>query len=174
MQVDEFFRHSIFWITRCIAQGGYPEEGACRLMRDAGITHLFNVGTAPFQPFMSQMGFKGLVWKPVEDLKRVPDATALDCLDALHAILGEEGQKVYIHCVAGQNRSPSVLWLYLVACGMEPHAAEELIGNATLDAVPRHPDLVDDALMRYVQDVGRRRYISSLRAEVLEPRLPLP
>ena len=32
----------------------------------------------------------------------------------------EPDSQVYIHCIAGQLRSPTALWLYLMACGVPP------------------------------------------------------
>jgi hypothetical protein len=168
MDADDFYRHGIWWITRCLAQGGFPEERQCEILLRGGVTHLFNVSTSPYPASLVRLGFRGLMWRPVEDLKRIPDGVALECLDTLHAVLREPDAKVYLHCVAGQNRSPSVLWLYLVACGMEPQEAENLIGRRSLDGVPRHPNLVDDALAAKVRAHGGAHYLPLSRPEILE------
>lgn len=62
-----------------------------------------------------------------------------------------------------------MLWLYLLACGMQPVEAKALIEDRTLDAVAGHPKLVDDTLVRTVQTYGASRFVPLSRPEVLEP-----
>ena len=57
----------------------------------------------------------------------MPDDLALTCLATLHRMVCESEARVYLHCIAGQNRSPTVLWLYLVACGLPPEQAKVII-----------------------------------------------
>lgn len=74
-------------------------------------------------------------------------------------MLREDASKVYIHCVAGQNRSPTVLWLYFIACGMQPSSAKSLITSHTLDAVPGHSQLVDEHLVSTVVGHGQKNFV---------------
>jgi hypothetical protein len=92
---------------------------------------------------------------PFASLKRAPDLLA-------------DGVTHVLNCVAGQNRSPTIIWLYLVACGPEPAVAKELIERRTLDACPGHSLLVDDALVRVVREHGRLAYQPHPRPEAIE------
>ena len=79
------------------------------------------------------------------------------------------GSKVYVHCVACQNRSPTIVWLYFLACGMSDTAAEELIAVRCPDAVPGHAALVDGRLLQLVREHGQRHYLPLHDPSVLEP-----
>jgi hypothetical protein len=90
-------------------------------------------------------------------------------LDAIHAMLRIEGSRVYIHCVAGQNRSPTILWLYFIACGMPFNEAKVLISSHTLDAIPGHPRLIDDRLIATVSLYGSKNFIPLHDPNILIP-----
>ena len=151
--------HQIYWITRRIAQGRFATRERASHLRNEGITHILNVGESASIIKANDYGFKDDRDCPVADFQRIPEAVALTCLDALHEMLLVKESKVYIHCVAGQNRSPTILWLYLVACGMPPAVAKFLITNHTLDAVPGHSQLVDDQLIAAVVAHGAKRFL---------------
>jgi protein-tyrosine phosphatase len=91
------------------------------------------------------------------------------CLDAIHEMLCVSDSKVYIHCVAGQNRSPTILWLYFVACGMPPTVAKSLITERAMDAVPGHQQLVDDQLVAAVVAHGAKQFIPLSDPDILTP-----
>ncbi len=84
-------------------------------------------------------------------------------------MIREPGRRCLVHCIAGQNRAPTVAWLYLIALGLEPPVATALIGGRTLDAVPGHPRLVDDDLVRSVRRWGQDRLRPISRRELLDP-----
>ncbi len=100
------------------------------------------------------------------DLTRIPDDVAVNCLDRLHGMILAPSSKVYVHCIAGWNRSPTIVWLYLVACGIDPDMAKQLIASQNLDAVPGHPRLVDSLLVTKVQSHGRN-YLPHPRPEAI-------
>ncbi len=163
-----FEENGIYWITRAIAQGGYPDETDCRLLRAGGVTHLFNFDLPYLDAeLFKQMGFSGIVWKPIVDGRLIPKPVLLDCLDAIHQSLMLEGSKIFVHCHAGINRSPTILSLYFVACGIEPVAACKLIESASPYAVPGHPALCDASYVEFVQRHGREKYLPLLRPNVL-------
>src|SRR3954447_14965822 len=137
-------RTQFFWITPRIAQGPFASEPRGVRLRAAGVTHILNVCEAPSVLAVGPGGFREVAWHPVEDLARIPNEDAIACIDALHRMLREPGSKVYVHCIAGQNRSPTMLWLYLVACGHDPAMAKRLIEGRNLDAVAGHARLVDE------------------------------
>ncbi len=171
MTPDEFRKNmetGIFWITQSIAQGAYPKEDKAAELKRQGVTHLFNVGTMPRAPETQQFGFQKIFDLPVVDLQRLPDAYVLNFLDVFHASLMQPDCKIYIHCIAGQNRSPTLLWLYLVACGISAEDARELIEERTLDAVGGHARLYDDDLLRLVKAHGKA-FLPLKRGDVLVP-----
>jgi protein-tyrosine phosphatase len=157
-----------FDITRVLLQGPFATPQRAAALRDAGVTHILNVGEGP-SVLTVKSGFAEVVWRPVEDLQRVPDTTALACIDELHRIASVPGSRVYVHCVAGWNRSPTILWLYLVACGTAPEEAREMIARRTLDAVPGHGRLVDAELVRLVERHGQEHFLPLSRPEILAP-----
>ncbi len=159
---------SPFEITRVILQGPFASPERAAALRKANVTHLFNVGEAP-NVLTCRDGFAEVLWTPIEDLVRIPDDTTLACLDHLHRMACLPGSRVYVHCVAGWNRSPTIVWLYLVACGVTPDAAREIIARRTLDAVPGHTKLVDAKLIDLVQRHGQRNFLPHGRPEALAP-----
>ena len=93
----------------------------------------------------------------------------MQCLNTLNDMLNLDGSKVYLHCIACQNRSPTILWLYFVACGMDDDSARELISRRCPDAVPGHKSLVDDRLVKRVRDHGRLSFLPLHDPAILEP-----
>ena len=135
----------------------------------AGVTHLLNVGEAPSVLSITDGPFREIAWHPVADLERIPDELASSCLTTLHRMVCEPDARVYVHCVAGWNRSPTMVWLYLVACGLPPESARALIEAHAPDAVPGHARLVDSALVERVQGLGRQSFFPHPRPEALVP-----
>lgn len=167
--MDEFAKHEIFWVSRCIALGGYPLDDDMPILQKGGITHLFNLDL-PYSNAaeIAQLGFE-IVSFPITDGRKMPDEKALACLDRFHGILIREGTRVFIHCQAGINRSPTVLWLYLVACGLGLDEAGERIARASPHAVPGDPALCDRRLLDLVLAHGRAHFVPHPRPEVLLP-----
>jgi protein-tyrosine phosphatase len=156
-------------ITKRIFLGPFLSPARASYLRTIAITHVLNVGDAPNFLSASDCGFCVIHHCPVVDLQLIPDEVAIQCVDALHAMLQAPGSKAYLHCVAGQNRSPTILWLYLIACGMSRIAAKELIEAAARDAVPAHKSLVDERLASLIEEHGRRSLPPHVDASVFEP-----
>ncbi len=162
-------RHRVYWITRRIAQGAFATDARAEYLLAEGITHVLNVSDAPSVVAAANGGFQCVRDCPVRDLERIPDDVAVRCLDALHAMLCDPGSKAYIHCTAGQNRSPVVLWLYLVACGLSRDKAAKMITDRSPDAVPVHSRLVDDQLVSLAQRRGRDHFLPLPDGDILSP-----
>jgi hypothetical protein len=172
LRQDDFrqnMNHGVFWITPCIAQGAYPEPATIQHLLAHNVTHIFNVGTAPLGKDVSSPPFREVIWRPFEDLIRIPDEVAIDCVGVLFQSLSADDSKVYIHCVAGQNRSPTILWLFLIACGLSPDDAKSAIEDRTLDAVAGHSKLIDDALVKTIQEHGKRNFQPLKRTCIIDP-----
>jgi hypothetical protein len=162
----------LFRITRNIWQGRFASRQCLDELRRLGITHIVNVGESPNQLTVSDGPFKRVAWSPIEDLVVIPTAAAVQCVTALHGAVCDGVSNVYIHCVAGWNRSPTVLWLYLVACGFDAKAAKQLIASSSYDAVPGHPKLVNDELVATVRQYGAANFQPHPRTSALDP-IPL-
>jgi hypothetical protein len=166
--VEDEVRRRVYPITHSLWIGPFASPERQPTLLAGGVTHILNVGEAPCVLSPGAGSLHEVTWRPVVDLERIPDAVALDCLDTLHRMVCEPGSRVYVHCLAGWNRSPTVLWLYLVGCGMDPDAAKALIVSRAWDAIPGHPRLVDAELLRVVC-THARRYLPHPRPEALEP-----
>ncbi|MHC5021608.1 MAG: protein-tyrosine phosphatase family protein [Planctomycetota bacterium] len=167
----EDMRDGVYRITQATAVGPYPRGHKGEALHKRGITHILNVGSnrnrlAEFEDH----GFRALVARPIEDLWPMELEWITGTLDVMHGMLREPDSKLYVHCIAGQNRGPTTLWLYLIACGMRPEAATELIGDNAMDSVPGHPSLVDDERIALAIEHGKAHFRGPhLRAEILTP-----
>jgi len=157
----------LFCITRNIWQGRFASRQRLDELRRNAITHIVNVGDSPNQLTDADGPFQRMVWNPIEDLVRIPTSDAIGCVNAVHECVCDAGSTVYIHCVAGWNRSPTVLWLYLVACGIDPRVAKTMIASVAYDAVPAHPKLIDDILIREIATYGATQFTPHPRPEAL-------
>lgn len=149
--------HQVSAITKRLFLGPFLTPARAEYLRELGITHVLNVGEAPSVITCAEAGFTEMRDCAITDLTRIPDAVALQCVDALHEMLQSTGAKVYVHCIAGQNRSPTILWLYLVACGVPRDEAAALIEESAPDAVPGHNLLADQQLAAIIADYGREK-----------------
>jgi hypothetical protein len=113
--------------------------------------------------------FKRIIWHPIEDLVRIPTPEAIKCVDAIHECICDSDSNLYLHCVAGWNRSPTVLWLYLVGCGFQSETAKQLIATASWDAVPAHPKLIDDRLVTKIREHGAVNFLPHPRPTAIAP-----
>lgn len=145
-------------ITNHIWLGRFASVNLLPNLRQVGITHIVNVSEAGNQLREVDGPFQKLVWVPIDDLSTIPLSEAIRCVDALHECVCVMDSNVYIHCIAGLNRSPTVLWLYLVACGVDPIAAEKMITSVSFDAVPGHSQLVNTGLIESIRLYGRDHF----------------
>ncbi|HEX3602073.1 MAG TPA: dual specificity protein phosphatase [Lacipirellulaceae bacterium] len=160
-------RSAIYRVTDSIWMGPFASPTRAPALVAAKITHILNVGEAPSVLTASADGFREVVWHPIVDLVRMSEENVEGCLQSLHRMVCEPGAKVYVHCIAGQNRSPTIVWMYLVACGISPSDGKAIIERAAPDAVPGHSKLVDDALIATVTERGRQRFLPHPRPDVL-------
>jgi hypothetical protein len=158
----------IYQITEVIWQGPFASPKRHRALQAVGITHILNVGERPNVLTPIEHGYREVVWHPIEDLENMPLNAVIHCLDTLHAWTSQPQNRVYVHCLAGWNRSPTIVWLYLVACGISPDTAKQIIGSANHDAIPGYQKLVNAALIECAAEHGRSNYIPLTRAEVVE------
>ena len=159
----------IYRVTGALSVGRFPPADWAAFLLDRGVTHVLNVSGRPGEVAAGDGQFREVAWFPLDDSRRIPTGTALHILDELHRMAAEPGAHVYVHCTAGCLRGPTVLFLYLVACGLDPAAARTLIESRAPDACPGHDRMVGPDLILAVQQHGRAKFHPPPRAAVLEP-----
>ena len=167
--LESGMKHRVYWITKRITQGQFATPERAAVLRDQGVTHVLNVGEGGSIIDASDFGFAGIVDIPIIDLQLIPTEAALRAMDALHDMLTDQNSVAFIHCIAGQNRSPTIVWLYFVACGVPPDEARNLIAARSPDAVPGHGRLIDAALVANAKSHGISNYLPLADQSVLEP-----
>ena len=160
-------RRRVYPITHGLWLGPFASPGREPILVQGRVTHVLNVGEAPSVLSASSGTFREIEWQPIVDLVRIPDEVAIRCLETLHRMVGEPETRVYVHCMAGWNRSPTVLWLYLVACGWDEGKAKDLITRKSPDAIPGHERLADSALIQTARDHGTSRFMPHPRSEAV-------
>jgi hypothetical protein len=159
----------MYRITQCLSVGPFASPERAEKLRAAGVTHVLNVSDGPSAVCGGAGSFVEVAWVPLEDHRRLPYAVAVRALDTLHRLASAPGAHVYVHCMAGQLRSPTVLWLYLIACGFPPEDARELIETRSPDAVAGHHRMVGDDHVLLAQKYGLMHFFPHPRGEVIVP-----
>ncbi len=140
-QLQQGLKSGVYWITKRIAIGQFASEGRCDWLRQQGITHILNVADADASSASRESGFRKSMTVPITDLELIDLPSAVRCVDYIQDSLADQDAKLYVHCIAGQNRSPTILWLFLVASGMNAEVARRMIVERCPDAVPGHSAL---------------------------------
>ena len=156
-------------ITQCLSVGQFATPERVADLLTAGITHILNVSDTVSQVVSGEGSFREVVWLPMDDFQHIPEPLAIEVLDTLHRMAAEPGAHVYVHCLAGHLRSPTVLWLYLIACGWNPRAARYIIVSRSPYAAPGVRKLVGQNLVLRVQMHGLANYFPLPRGEVIVP-----
>jgi protein-tyrosine phosphatase len=163
------FRTKVFRITRSIWLGPFASPERKSALTAVCITHILNVGEAPNILTANDGQVRHVIWHPIIDLELIPEPLAVASLESLHQMLSGADARVYVHCIAGLNRSPTVVWLYLVACGIEPAEAKAIVEKRAPDAIAGHSKLVDAGLVAAVQKFGSEHFLPHPRPDVLIP-----
>lgn len=154
-------------MTQDLFVGRFASRKRLCELRDLNITDILNVSDTPNQLTTGDGPFRSVTWLDIEDRTLIPTDTAIDAIDAIHRSLIEDAGRVYVHCMAGWNRSPTVLWLYLLACGLDSDEAARLICAIAFDAVPGHTLLVDSNLIAAVRSHGADNYLPHPRPSAI-------
>ena len=150
---------TLFQITHSIWIGPFASDRLLSSLQLFGITHILNVSDAANQLTEAEGPFLRMPWMPIRDGATIPTDGAVATLNTLHECVCDNNAIVYIHCIAGHHRSPTVLWLYLVSCGLDPFDANSLITNSSARAEPMNSKLLSPQLV----DVVRKHGESSFR-----------
>ena len=150
-------------MTTDIYVGRFASRERLDELRDLNITDVLNVSDTPSQITTDDGPFRSVNWFDIEDRALIPTEIAINAIDTVHRSLLADNGRVYVHCMAGWNRSPTILWLYLLACGHAGNDAARLICAEAFDAVPGHSLLVDSNLIATVVSHGRENYLPHRR-----------
>jgi hypothetical protein len=156
-------------ITKVLSVGPFASPERAKDLLAAGVTHVLNVSDGPPVVGAGEGSFAEVAWVPMSDSRPLPRATTAWVLDTLHELVSVSGSHVYVHCVAGAVRSPTVLWLYLVACGLPPEHARELIESRSPAATAGHPRMVTDDHVLFAQMHGLTHYFPHPRPDIVVP-----
>lgn len=160
----------MYRVTQCLTVGPFALPERADDLRAMGVTHVFNVSDTPSQVSTAD-GFAEVAEVPMSDSRRLASLKLAHALDTLHRLVSAPAAHVYVHCVMGQLRSPTILWLYLVALGVPPEEARELIEVRAPNAVAGHYRMVDAEHVEFAQKHGQKHFAPHPRPEV---RLPFP
>ncbi len=167
-ETSAIWRTGIFPITKSIFQGPYVSRARADGLRSAQVAHVLNVSDVPNELVAdASLGVASVNWISVEDLVTIKAETAIECLQHIHRIVSVPDNRIFVHCVAGRNRSATIVWLYLVAAGIEPEVARVEIGKRSPDAVPAHPKLIDSRLIHAIKSFGERTFQPSINRDAL-------
>ena len=90
-------------------------------------------------------------------------------LDALHDMVTTPDSQVYVHCVAGLVRSPTILWLYLISLGVPWKDAREWIQKRSPLASAGSSRMVDHEHRHLAKQHGRAKFLPLSRPDVIVP-----
>lgn len=158
----------MFRITECLSVGPFASPARAPQLLTAGVTHVLNVSDGPSH-VSSATGFVEVVDQPLRDSRRLTPGRTREVLDALHRLASTPGAHVYVHCVYGQLRSPTILWLYLIALGVPPKDAQEWIESRSPDAVAGHYRMVDHEHVLLAQKHGLANFFPHPRPNLIVP-----
>lgn len=156
-------------MTQSLRVGRFASRERLNELRTLNVTDILNVSDTPSQLAREDGPFRSVTWIDIEDGIRIPTDVAIEAIDTIHRSLSCEDGCVYVHCMAGWNRSPTILWLYLIACGISQDEAAICICANALDAVPGHASLIDSVLIEAVRSHGRKNFQPHPRPTVIQP-----
>lgn len=158
-------------ITQCLSFGPFASQERAERLLAAGITHVLNVSDGPSEIAAKAGSFLNVIWVPMSDNRRLLESTAVRAIEELHRLVSVPGSQVYVHCVAGLIRSPTILWLYLIACGLPLQQARDMIESRSPGAVAGHPQMVTNDHVLLARKHGRTHFLPHPRSEALVPFL---
>lgn len=158
----------MYRITQCLSVGVFAQpEDVSRLLA-AGVTHVLNVSDRP-SAVSAADGFVDVAWVPMSDSRRLMPATAVPALNALHEFASQPGAHVYVHCMVGRLRSPTILWLYLIALGVEADTARDIIESRSPHATAGHSQMVDHKHVQFALAHGLAHFLPNPRPDIIMP-----
>jgi len=127
-------------ITSRIYQGGWIVPQDIPELVQLGITHILNLDL----PYEDSLAFREahltLRNLYIPDYCLMKPQLVREVIDVIEESLSSPSHKLYIHCIVGVSRSPTVSWLYLIHTGFSPE-------EAAARAKP-NPVMVDDVMVQ--------------------------
>jgi protein-tyrosine phosphatase len=160
---------TVFRITRVLSVGPFASPERAEVLRAAGVTHVLNVSHVANEVVAADHGFEKVAWVPMSDSQRLPPQVATLALDTLHEMVSVPDSHVYVHCVAGLVRSPTILWLYLIALGVPPHDARRWIQSRSTKANAGSAAMTTHQHVLLAQKHGLTNYFPHPRPEIVVP-----
>jgi protein-tyrosine phosphatase len=158
----------MFRITECLSLGPFASRSRAEELLAAGVTHVLNVSDSPNE-VSAAAGFASVAWVPMSDSRRLQPVTMLSALDTLHELASVPESHVYVHCVAGLVRAPTVLWLYLIALGVPARDARAWIESRSKMANAGSSRMTDREHVRLAQMHGLMHYFPHPRPNLIVP-----
>jgi protein-tyrosine phosphatase len=110
-------------ITSQIYQGGWLRLQHIPELVQLGITHVLNLDLPSTDPLPLDEANITLHNVPVRDYCLMTPQLVREIIEVIDTSLSSPGHKIYIHCVVGVSRSPTITWLYLIYKGLSPEDA---------------------------------------------------
>jgi protein-tyrosine phosphatase len=158
----------MFRITECLSLGPFASRSRAEQLLAAGVTHVLNVSDSPNE-VSAAAGFASVAWVPMSDSRRLQPATMLRALDTLHELASASESQVYVHCVAGLVRAPTILWLYLIALGVPARDARDWIESRSKMANAGSSRMTDREHLLLAQMHGLSHYFPHPRPNLIVP-----
>jgi len=153
----------VFRVTQATAVGPFPGRSDVPALRAAGITHVLNVAASHHDLDAARDGLVELVARPISDAARLRGPWLETTLTAMHTMASAADARLLVHCHAGHQRAPTILWLYLCACGVPPGEAADWIRTARPGAEPGHRALVDASVLDDAIAFGAAQFLPLTR-----------
>jgi protein-tyrosine phosphatase len=134
-------------ITPQIYQGGWLRPHHIPELVQLGITHVLNLDLSSTDPLPLAEANITVYNVPVRDYCLMTPQLVREVMDIIDQSLSSPTHKIYIHCVVGVSRSPTIAWLYLIHKGLSTE-------DATAKVKP-NPALYDAGIVQ--QLMARRR-----------------
>lgn len=114
-------------ITSRIFQGGWILAHDIPALSRLGITHLLNLDLPYDDPVpFENANFKLQTMSLIDNCLILPQQVR-DIMAHIDRSLSIPDQKIYIHCVEGVSRSPTISWLYLIHSGFTAEEASQRV-----------------------------------------------
>lgn len=146
-------RSAHYPVTASLSVGPFVSPERAVQLVAAGITDLLNVCESRNWPEIETAGFRSIRWIPIADCVPIDPELVTEAMTHLDYLFTKPDSRVLVHCLAGQNRSPTILWLYLRSLGVNAEVAKSMIESASIDAIGGHPLLLSpetiDAMVQH-------------------------
>ena len=114
-------------ITSRIYQGGWLRPRDIPELARLGITHILNLDL-PYEeplPFIEANFTLHNIY--IRDQCPMTPQLVRDAVEVIETSLSSPRHKIYIHCIEGVSRSPTITWLYLIHKGLSPEDAAAIV-----------------------------------------------